>query len=82
MKAVALYERDFEIDTRRPRFQDALMGISQICEIAGDYGKAAETYGRIVDLLENEWGITEGTEYDEAIRERDRLNALARKKTR
>ena len=81
-KAVALYERDFAIDTRRPRFQDALMGISQICEIAGDYGKAAETYGRIVDLLENEWGITEGTEYDAAIRERDRLNELARKKTR
>ena len=32
--------------------------------------------------IENEWGITEGTEYDAAIRERDRLNALARKKTR
>ena len=25
----------------------------------GDYGKAAETSDRLIDLLENEWGMTE-----------------------
>ncbi|MBR5804925.1 MAG: helix-turn-helix domain-containing protein [Clostridia bacterium] len=59
-KASELYERSFEKETRRPRFQDDLQGILDICIIQGDYRKAAETCGRILDLLETEWGITEG----------------------
>ena len=61
-KAVDCYERAFAVDTRRPRFTDALMGIADIYEIKGEYRKAAETYDRIVDLLENEWGLTEETD--------------------
>lgn len=78
-KAVSLYERAFETDPVRPRFQDALMGIAEIYEIAGDYGRAADTRERIVELLENEWGLTEDTELDIARKEKDRLTALARK---
>ena len=77
-RAIELYEIAFAKDTRRPRYQDALMGISQIYEIMGDYKSAAATYDRIVDLLKNEWGLTEEFELKDAERERDRLREKAR----
>ena len=61
-KAIEFYEQSFEKTTRRPRFQDELMGIADIYEIKGDYLKAADTYDRIISLLENEWGMTEEVE--------------------
>ena len=76
-KAIALYEKQFALDSRRPRFQDALMAISDIYEIRGDYKKAAETYGRIVDLLEKEWGFTEEVELQVAKNKRNALLAKA-----
>lgn len=76
-KAIALYEHSFALETRHPRFQDELMAIAEIYEIQGDYRKAAETYGRIIDLLENEWGMTEEAELEQAKREKARLLALA-----
>ena len=38
------------------------MGIADIYEIMGDYANAAKTYERIIDLLENEWGLSEETD--------------------
>ena len=78
-KAVALYERAFEAQgrIRSPRFQDELMAIRDIYEIRGDYRKAAETCERILDLLKNEWGITEGDELKNAETERDCLLSKA-----
>ncbi len=70
-KALDLYERAFQAE-RRPRFQDALMGIRDIYTIRGDYARAAETCGRIIELLGEEWGITEG----------DDLKALQEQKAR
>ena len=72
-RAVALYERSFEAETRRPRFTDELMGIADIWEARGEYKKAAETYDRSIDLLENEWGMTEEVELKDAQREKARL---------
>ena len=69
-RAIELYEQSFEKTTRRPRFTDELMGIRDIYVILGEYRKAADTCGRIIDLLENEWGI----------RESDELKALKEKK--
>ena len=77
-KAVDCYERSFAVDTRRPRFQDALMGIADICQIKGDYRKAAATYDRIINLLQNEWGLTEEVELQQAEKERARLLAKTR----
>ena len=74
-KAIALYERSFALEPRRPRFQDELMAISHIYEIRGDYKRAAETYGKIVDLLQNEWGMTEEVELQTAQQEQARLLA-------
>ena len=76
-KAIAYYERSFENEPRRPRFQDELMGIADIYQIMGEYRKAAETYDRIIDLLENEWGMTEEAELQHAKNEKARLLAKA-----
>ena len=76
-RAIACYERAYETDARRPRFYDALMGIALIHQIRGEFRKAAEAYGRIVDLLENEWGMTEETALQHAKSERARLLAKA-----
>ena len=38
------------------------MGIRDIYEIMGDYANAAKTCDRLLDLLENEWGLTEETD--------------------
>ena len=76
-KAIGLFEQSFEKETRRPRFTDELMGIADIYEIMGEYEIAAETYGRIIDLLENEWGFTEDTGLERARKEKARLLAKA-----
>ena len=76
-KAIAYYERSFANEPRRPRFQDELQGIADIYQIMGDYRKAAETYDRIIDLLENEWGLTEEVELQQAKRKKASLLAKA-----
>ena len=78
-KTIELYERSFESETRRPRFTDVLMAIADIHEIMGEYGKAADTCDRIIDLLENEWGFTEDTGLEHARREKARLLEKAQK---
>jgi transcriptional regulator with XRE-family HTH domain len=76
-KALNIYERAFATDTRRPRFQDALMGIADIYEIMGDYVNAAKTYDRIIDLLENEWGLTEETDSSLTVAKQEKARILA-----
>lgn len=76
-KAITLYDQSFDADPARPRYQDALYAISDIHEIRGEYGQAAETYERILHLLETEWGNTEETWYQDAQKEKARLLALA-----
>ncbi|MBQ1817766.1 MAG: helix-turn-helix domain-containing protein [Clostridia bacterium] len=72
-RAIELYELSFEKTDRRPRFQDELMAIRDIYKIRGDWKKAAQTQGRIVSLLENEWGMTEEDEVKNAKAEQARL---------
>ena len=76
-RAIDYYERSFAAQTRRPRFQDELMGIADIYRISGNYRKAAETYDRIIDLLRNEWGMTEEVELKEAMEKREKLAKMA-----
>lgn len=77
-KAIRIYERAFAEDIRRPRFQDALMGIADIYEITGDYANAAQTYDRIIDLLENEWGLTEETDLSVTAAKKEKMRLLAK----
>ncbi len=76
-KAIGYYERSFACSKRQPRFQDELMAIAEIYEITGDFRKAAETYDRIIELLEKEWGMSEDVELKTAQREKARLLARA-----
>lgn len=76
-KAVKCYELSFEKEVHRPRYIDALQGIAQINEIKEDYAQAARTYDRIVDVMRNEWGLTEEVELTDAEDERARLLAKA-----
>ena len=74
-KALAFYEASFAAEeSRKPRFCDALEGIAVIHEIRGDYGKAADTWDRILDNLLNEWGLEpEFTVVRKAEAEKSRL---------
>ena len=76
-RAIEYYERSFDNEKRRPRYQDELQGIADIYEILGDARMAAETYDRIIDLLQNEWGMTEETELKYAQNQKARLLAKA-----
>jgi len=77
-RAIDCYERAFAADSRRPRFQDALMGIADIHEIMGNYADAAKTYDRILDLLENEWGLSEETDSSVTVARKERERLLAK----
>lgn len=77
-KAIDIYERAFAEDPQRPRYRDALMGIADIYEIMGDYENAAKTHGRIVDLLEKEWGLTEETDSGITAAKADQARLLAK----
>lgn len=77
-KAIDCYERAFAADARRPRFQDALMGIADIYEIMGDYANAAKTYDRILDLLEHEWGLTAETDSSVTVAQKEKARLLAK----
>lgn len=77
-KAIDCYERAFASDEKRPRFQDALMGIADIYEIMGDYANAAKTYDRIIDLLENEWGLTEETDSSVTVARKEKERLLSK----
>ena len=77
-KAVDCYERAYAADTRRPRFMDALMGIADIYEIMGDAANAATAYDRILDLLENEWGLTEETDSSVTWARQEKARLLAK----
>lgn len=73
-KAIMCYEASYACDEQhKPRFTDALEGIAVIYEIMGENKKAADTYGRILDNLKNEWNFTEETAVQEAEKERNRL---------
>ncbi len=80
-KAIACYEQSFAHEKRRPRYQDELMGIADIWQILGNDEKAAETYDRILELLRDEWGMTEEVELQQAQREKARLLARAAQQT-
>lgn len=77
-KAVGIYSKAFAKDTKRPRFQDPLMAIADIYEIMGDYANAAKTYDRIIDLLGNEWGLTEETDSSVTFAKKEKARLLAK----
>jgi transcriptional regulator with XRE-family HTH domain len=75
-EAIACYEAaDAAEEEEKPRFTDALEGIALICEITGEYEKAAAVYDRILCNLRAEGGFTEDTVVEDTRQKRDRLLA-------
>ncbi len=76
-KAIKYYELSWEADKdEKPRFTDALQGLSTIYEILGDYQKAAQTYDRIIGCLREEWGYeVEDAAVVEAERQKKRIES-------
>ena len=72
-RAIDLYEKSFAFSKRQPRFIDELQSIAQIHEIRGEYRKAADTCDRIIDLLKNEWHMTEEVELRNVEEEKKQL---------
>ena len=68
-----------KIDWRRVKSFRTLNMIADIYEIMGQYAKAAKTYDRILDLLQQEWGLSAQTDTSviEAQQEKARLLELA-----
>lgn len=44
----------------------------------GDYANAAKTYDRIIDLLGNEWGLTEETDSSVTFAKKEKARLLAK----
>jgi len=44
----------------------------------GNYADAAKTYDRILDLLENEWGLSEETDSSVTVARKERERPLAK----
>lgn len=60
-------------------YPDALMAIADIYEIMEDYANAANAYGRIVELLEKEWGLTEETDSYISVANKEKARLLGKK---
>ena len=71
-KAIQYYEKCYEMD-EKPRYYDPLHGIALIYEIQGKYEKAAQTYDRILQNLEEEWNFSEGEPVNVILKEKQRI---------
>lgn len=72
-KAIHYYKLSWEKD-QKPRYTDAMEGISLIYEILGDYKKAAEAYDEIIKVIKDEWGYSDNDiAVIEAVKEKTRI---------
>lgn len=71
-KAIELYEKSYELD-EKPRYYDALWGISTIYEIQGRFNEALATWDRIADNLREEWNCKEGAPMEEVESQKRRI---------
>ena len=72
-EALAYYEKCRQL-REPPRFIDTEEAMAQIYEIKGDYPKAVAMQEAILDILKNDWNITEGGSVDSRLRAIERLN--------
>ena len=74
-KAIDFYEQSGKMEENsKPRFTDALHGIAKIYGIMGDKKKLTQTYDRLIDALQHEWGFSdEDKAVIETKREKDKF---------
>lgn len=81
-KAAQYYDISFELDKEngvKPLYTDALEGMAMIYEIQGKYEEAIKCYDRIIKVLAEAFGYTEGAPVDEVNVEKQRVMDLMRK---
>lgn len=81
-KAAQYYDISFERDKEngvKPLYTDALEGMAMIYEIQGKYEEAIKCYDRIIKVLAEAFGYTEGAPVDEVNVEKQRVMELMRK---
>lgn len=81
-KAIHYYDISFELDKKngaKPLYTDALEGMAMIYEIQEKYEDAIKCYDRILKVLDEEFGYTEGAPVDEVNAEKQRVMELMRK---
>ncbi len=71
-EALAAQERAMPL-REKPRFVDCEESVAQIYEIKGDYAAAIRAHERIMDIMREDWGFTEGEGVDVHRREIERL---------
>lgn len=58
-KALADY-REAAARQKKPRFSDVYDSIAQVCAVLGDSAGAIEAYEKVVEILRDDWDLTEG----------------------
>lgn len=74
-EAIAAYEKASPLRPR-PQFVDAEESLADIYEIQGEYEMAIEMHRRIIEIMAEQWGFTEGESVDIHYREIKRLQNL------
>lgn len=59
-RALADYREAAARQTDRPRYTDNYDSIAQICAITGDTAGAIAAYEKVVEILRDDWNLTEG----------------------
>lgn len=75
-KAIAYYKKSVQLDKKqknRPVYTDACHGMALIYEIQEKYTEAMTCYDRMLQILEEEFGITEGEAVRTVNEEKQRL---------
>ena len=80
-EAIEYYTKGYELQPS-PKYTDSLVAISHIYEIQGNYSKAIEKINEIIELLKNDWKITEGDPIDFFKREIERLKLAQNKRAK
>ena len=58
-EAIEMYREAIRLQ-ERPRFTDNESSIAQLCRLKGDWKGAMEAYGRVIDILREDWDLTDG----------------------
>ena len=71
-KALEMHETSFSMQ-ETPRIYDGLCSKAQIYEMQEKYDDAIKTYERLIKCLKEEYGVTDGEQVDQYVREINRL---------
>ena len=58
-EAIEMYREAIRLQ-ERPRFTDNESSIAQLCRLKGDWKGAMEAYARVIDILREDWNLTDG----------------------